>query len=233
MKYSEIESYILDKIKSEKFKSGEKIDSENDLVKKFNVSRMTVRRAIENLIQSNYLYREHGKGTFVSNHEDKLPIFLNEIVGFNERAKRYNLKANTKIITYRLEIPYDKIQKILKLKKSDKVYYVERLRYINDEIAVLEITYIPEKYVDKNNLELFFNSKYEYASKKNLNIVKLEKEFMGILPSKEIKELMQIRDLTPVFKQQIISYLENDAPFEFTETYYNQENYKFIEIINK
>ena len=88
MKYDEIEDYILLNINTGVYKSGQKIESENNLSSKFNVSRMTVRRAIENLIHSNYLYREQGKGTFVKNHEDKLSIFLNEIIGFSERAKR-------------------------------------------------------------------------------------------------------------------------------------------------
>lgn len=233
MKYDEIEDYILLNINTGVYKSGQKIESENNLSSKFNVSRMTVRRAIENLIHSNYLYREQGKGTFVKNHEEKLSIFLNEIIGFSERAKRQNLHASTKILKYNLIRPNKSIQDILLLPENENVYYVERLRYINDEALVLEITYIPEKYVDKSELEVFFNSKYEYAKKKNLNILKLEKEFMGILPSREIKEALKIRDMTPVFKQKVIAHLDTGDIFEYTEAYYNQEKYKFVEIVRK
>ena len=172
MKYDEIEDYILLNINTGVYKSGQKIESENNLSSKFNVSRMTVRRAIENLIHSNYLYREQGKGTFVKNHEDKLSIFLNEIIGFSERAKRQNLHASTKILKYNLIRPNKSIQDILLLPENENVYYVERLRYINDEALVLEITYIPEKYVDKSELEVFFNSKHLYHKSSNTTSVR-------------------------------------------------------------
>ena len=120
MKVDKIEEYILEKIKNEEYVKGEMINSENQLSQKFNVSRMTVRKAIENLIQRNYLYRKHGKGTYVKDNSNKISVFLNEMIGFNERAKRYNLKAETKIINYKL-IKADKIlSEKLKIEEKEK-----------------------------------------------------------------------------------------------------------------
>ena len=42
-----------------------------------------------------------------------------------------------------------------------------------------------------------------------------------------------MKDSVPVFKQEVVSFKENDTPFDFTVTFYNQDKYKFIEIIKK
>ena len=56
---------ISNQIKSGKYKPGDKIPSEPQLVKIYNVSRVTVRKAIEQLVNDNILIKKHGKGTFV------------------------------------------------------------------------------------------------------------------------------------------------------------------------
>ena len=233
MKVHEIIEYILKKIEKEEYRKGEKIDSENQLCQKFSVSRMTVRKAIENLVQRNYLYTEHGKGTFVKDNTNKMSVFLNEITGFNERAKKYNLKADTKILNYKLIKPEKNICEKLNLEKSEKVYCIEKLRLINSEPVVYEITYISEKYLHKSEIEYFSSSKSKYIISEDIKIEKIEKEFLGILPDYKIKKKLKMKDSVPVFKQEVVSFKENDTPFDFTVTFYNQDKYKFIEIIKK
>ncbi|WHY71817.1 GntR family transcriptional regulator [Fictibacillus enclensis] len=66
-KYIQVKNQIKDWILEGKVKPGEKIYSENELVKRFGVSRHTVRQAIGVLVHEGWLYREHGSGTFCSN----------------------------------------------------------------------------------------------------------------------------------------------------------------------
>ena len=236
MKVDKIEEYILEKIKNEEYIKGEMINSENQLSQKFNVSRMTVRKAIENLIQRNYLYRKHGKGTYVKDNSNKISVFLNEMIGFNERAKRYNLKAETKIINYKL-IKADKIlSEKLKIEEKEKVYCAEKLRLMNDEPVIYEIVFVPKKFIgnDENEFEKYLKYKNKYLKENNeTEILKIEKEFEGILPDKNIKEKLELEEFFPVFKQEERTFLVDDIPFDITITYYNQDKYKFVEIINK
>ena len=64
--YSQIENYILDDIKSGKLTEGDMIPPETVLSKDFNVSRPTVRQALNNLVNEGYLVRIKGKGSFVN-----------------------------------------------------------------------------------------------------------------------------------------------------------------------
>jgi len=63
--YKQIEDVILTGIKNDEYKTGEMIPSERELSDKLNVSRYTIRKAIEELVNKGYLYRKQGNGTFV------------------------------------------------------------------------------------------------------------------------------------------------------------------------
>lgn len=65
--YIQIEEIIKQRIDLEEYRIGETIPSERELSLQFNVSRMTVRQAITNLVNSGLLYREKGRGTYVAN----------------------------------------------------------------------------------------------------------------------------------------------------------------------
>ena len=70
-KYQKLKEYIINTIKSNKLKPGDRIYSENELAHMFNISRHTVRQAIGELVNSGWLYRVQGKGTFVDRRPDK------------------------------------------------------------------------------------------------------------------------------------------------------------------
>ena len=158
------------------------------------------------------------------------------MIGFNERAKRYNLKAETKIINYKL-IKADKIlSEKLKIEEKEKVYCAEKLRLMNDEPVIYEIVFVPKKFIgnDENEFEKYLKYKNKYLKENNeTEILKIEKEFEGILPDKNIKEKLELEEFFPVFKQEERTFLVDDIPFDITITYYNQDKYKFVEIINK
>ena len=69
MLYKSTKEYILNKIKYGEYKQGESIPPERDLGKKLDVSRHTVRKAIQELVEEDYLYRVQGNGTFVKKRE--------------------------------------------------------------------------------------------------------------------------------------------------------------------
>lgn len=69
-KYQRLKEYIIETIKSRELKPGDKIYSENELADEFGISRHTVRHAIGELVSEGWLYRVHGKGTFVDKRPD-------------------------------------------------------------------------------------------------------------------------------------------------------------------
>lgn len=72
--YSQLKTIIIDKIKSGEFAEESQIPSEQEICEKYGISRPTVRQAITELTNSGYLYKEKGKGTFVSKSKTKIDI---------------------------------------------------------------------------------------------------------------------------------------------------------------
>ncbi|MDR0484411.1 MAG: GntR family transcriptional regulator [Alphaproteobacteria bacterium] len=227
-----IENYIIKNIENNFYKdSGNKIESENQLAKIFNVSRMTARKAIDNLVSRLYLYRIKSYGTYINKQDKKNNIYLNEIIGFQERSNRDKLNHLTKILVAEYITPTNDIKNLLKLNNNEQVFYMERVRYIDDIPAIFEISYAPSNFVSKNLKEEFCKSKYFYAKNNGYYIKEIHKEYQALLPDYKIKNILGIKPQHVVFLQNIISYLDNGVIFEFSKIYYNQDKFRFLEKI--
>lgn len=77
--YKQIQQYFLDNIQQGKWQPNEKIPSENELSTKFNVSRITIKKALEDLVEQGIIYRIQGKGSFLSSTSRNEPkIYVNK-----------------------------------------------------------------------------------------------------------------------------------------------------------
>ena len=68
--YGQLMNFLLSEIECDKFKEHEKLPSERELCDKFSLSRDTVRQAIFQLEKMGYIYKKHGKGTFVAERKE-------------------------------------------------------------------------------------------------------------------------------------------------------------------
>ena len=161
--YLIIENDIKAAINNGSFKSGDLIPSENELKEKYNVSRMTVRQALNNLVNEGLLFRHQGKGTFVSNA--KIEKSIQGIRSFTEEMEATNRKVSSKVITFKEIKANQIIAEKLFLKKGDLIYYIERIRYGNNVPVLFEILHIPKNIfpnITKKDLEGSF---YKYLEK--------------------------------------------------------------------
>src|SRR5512147_1685093 len=99
-KYYQLASILREQIEQGKLSPHETIPSERNLEQIYSVSRTTIRQAIDLLVRQGYLYREHGRGTFVS--PQKLQKGISELTSFSEDMKRRGIVPGQKI----LEIGY-------------------------------------------------------------------------------------------------------------------------------
>ena len=138
--YYQLENLIREKIENGTFKVDEKIESERKLSEKLNLSRMTISKAINNLVEEGILYRKRGQGTFVSKHKVD---FFPGLKGFTKIIKDKGMTPSSKVITQDLIIPDKHICEKLNISENDKVIFTERLRLADDQIINLEKSYIP------------------------------------------------------------------------------------------
>lgn len=127
-----------------KMRPNAKLPSERQLLVKYDVSRNTIRLALQDLEERGLIYRLHGKGTFVSS------IFLNQpniggMYSFSEEVTRAGMKASTQNRSLELVVPSQLIADQLNLNESEKTYRLVRVRLSNGQPRIFSKTYLPQK----------------------------------------------------------------------------------------
>jgi GntR family mannosyl-D-glycerate transport/metabolism transcriptional repressor len=224
--YRQIANKIREHINNGEYTYGEAIPSEIKLSKKYGVSRVTVRQAIDTLVQEGLLYKVQGSGTYVKKAKIEHDIYT--VQGFTEEMRRLNKEPVNKILEFKMEEPDDKIKQILHLQSGVMAFFVTRLRYVDEIPVVLEKTYLPVSLFPDLSYEIMLSSKYEYIEKKKgLKIKESFQEIIPLLPDQEIKQLLELKKDIPILKMKLWSTLDNDIVFEYTELYFNSDKYKF------
>ena len=161
--YYQIAVYIKNQIYSEKYVPRDRLPSEEELVAQFNVSRPTIRRALEELEHQGLIYREQGRGSFVA------PLFrgIFGFGGFTERCKRMGLTPSSKVIEQRVvdTLP-PQLMFYLQLEKEvtfpARFLLLKRIRLINDEPVAVEACYLPlARFPELDQIDFNHRSLYE------------------------------------------------------------------------
>ncbi len=226
--YQIIEDDIKNSIKDGKLKNGDRIPSENELKDKYNVSRMTVRQAINNLVNQGLIYRHKGKGTFVCNMKIEKNIF--GMQGFTEYMELNNKKVTNKVLSFELIKPEKKIYENLSLNENEFVYCIKRIRYANDIPILFEIMYLPYDLFKNLDINVFNNSFYNFIEKKlNLHIYYATQKIEAILAGKFKSEILEIKETDPLLYVKNISFLDSGRSVEYVESFYRADQYCFIQ----
>lgn len=123
----------------------DKLPSERELTAQYGVSRTTVRLALQELENTGYIYRRHGKGTFVSDIKQDAAD-LAGAYSFTEQMKSLGRHPETRILSFE-KIEADKfISQHLNLSLGEAVFKLSRLRIADREPLMIEDTYLPVKF---------------------------------------------------------------------------------------
>lgn len=195
---------------------GDKIPSENQLMEQFGVSRNTVKKAIEELVQEGILYRIQGKGTFVA--KPKLQQSLMGFYSFSKVLKEKGLNPKDIILKIEEVKPNAKIKEALQLSENVNVIEMKRLRCAEDEPYILESSFIP-KYVvtDIEQLKKVGEiSLYDLFSQQfNTVVTRANEAFEPILIRTDESEYLQTEVGRPALLLERTAYDTNGVPVEF------------------
>jgi len=158
--YYQLSKTIEKNIEDGIFKKGEAIPSERLLSSEYNVSRMTVRNAINELVLKGKLEKIQGKGTFVVGKN--IVQNLSSLYSFTREMEKQGKISSTKLVCKDTMIANSKIAKNLGIDIDKRIIYVERLRYIDEQPVILERTYFDyNEYPFVLDIDLQNNSLYQ------------------------------------------------------------------------
>jgi GntR family transcriptional regulator len=158
--YYQLAKKIEDKIDNGIWKKGEKITSERELCIEYNVSRITVRNAINELEKKGKLEKIQGKGTFVLGKN--IVQNLGNVYSFSKEMEKQGKITSTKLLIQKIIKADFKIANQLNIEEGCEVVYLERLRIADDLPIMLEKTYFEyAKYPFMLTLDLKMKSLYK------------------------------------------------------------------------
>lgn len=228
IKYKTIYQTIKDKIISEEYKENQQIPDELTLCKEFDCSRMTIKKALDLLVDEGLMYRKRGQGSFImskGNLSNRIDVPERELQGFTKSA---NGKTTSKILTFQLEFATEKIAQNLNISINDPVYHIVRVRMVNDKPYVIEKTYMSTNIIPGINLEILNGSIYNYIEKKlGYKIASAQKTTRAAISNELDHKELGLKDYEPVLEIEQIAYLDNGTPFEYSISRHRYDLFEF------
>lgn len=222
--YYQLKNIIQQKIQNGEYEEGGLIPSERELSEVFNISRMTVRQALNQMVAEGLLLREKGKGTFVA----KRKIEQRNIKSFSESVRSKGMVPSTNVLYFKKEKVGDDIKSALGLFSDEPVYVIKRLRLANDLPVALEEVFIPERYCP--NLERFKleTSLYELIHEEfGIKIAFMDNIIEASGATADERKLLKIAASAPVLRISGVSFISEEEKFSFERDVYRSDQYAY------
>ncbi|MGC8777235.1 MAG: GntR family transcriptional regulator [Candidatus Caldatribacteriaceae bacterium] len=224
--YYQVEESLKGMIEGGQWKTGEALPSEKELQAAYQVSRTTVRQALDLLVRKGMLIRIPGKGTFVV--KSKIIHYVGTITSFSEEMLSRGIKPSTKVLDFRRVVPPPSIAGDLGIRAGSSVVLLKRLRFADDEPVAISEVYLPEDLLPgffeeglkEESLYNFLEKRYGIVFKETLETV----EATAIV-GREAK-LLKVVEGTPGLVVGRISYIDTGRAIERAYTLYRGD--KFI-----
>lgn len=198
------ETAIIDKIISDihsgACKADEKLPSENELASRFQVPRITIRKAYERLQELGYIYSKQGRGSFVKDRRNQIPLVLSGNVSFSKKMQEQGYQFES-INTFCEEVSYnEQIFQFLGVKETDRVFKVGRLRLIDHKPIALHTSYVAQsvfEHIEKDGP--FITSMFDYYQNKGFEDFSSAPSTLSVIfPTKFERDLLHCTSLVPL-----------------------------------
>jgi GntR family transcriptional regulator len=138
--YAQLIDHFRRLITEGELKPGDRFPAELDLMKQYGVARITVRRAMSELVREGLLERARAKGTFVA--APKIERELHNLASFTERMQARGLRAGSRVVQVGVIRASERIAAALDVAEGSPVAEIQRVRLTNDEPTALETSYL-------------------------------------------------------------------------------------------
>lgn len=225
--YHQLKEILKENIESGVWKPGDRIPSENELRKQYDVSRNTVIKALEELVQEGLLRREQGRGTFVSS--PKISHSLTGFYSFSNVLRANGLEPKDVILVLERRIAKPSIARHLQLTGSREVWVLKRLRCAGDEPIMLETSHLPQNRVPRiERADLENRSLYDYLEQKHGILVTRAKEiFEPVLIRDYESRYLRVPEGYPALLLDRIAYDSQGRPVEFCRSIVRGDRCRF------
>lgn len=223
--YHQLFEVLHDDILSGKLKPGDMLPSESELIEKYGVSRITVRKVFDMLVKEGLIHRERGRGSFVS--QPRLEHGLSRIVNFTEDMLQRGFKPGTEVLYIGTVEASEYVAEKLNVPVNEELVRLDRLRLADNEPMCVEHAHLVARYFPDI-------AQYDFAAhslreiKTNVYGIRWSRAtqvIRAMLASEDIAHLLDIDVNSPLLYIERISYSQDNIPMEYLKAYYRSDRY--------
>jgi GntR family transcriptional regulator len=222
-RHSQISQWLRKKIEESVYKPDEKLPSENELATMFDVSRVTIRRALQSLESDSVIYRCQGLGSFVS--DNRAPHNLVRLTDFNEDMMKAGMQASSEVREFKTVEAPDWLAGILNIMPGSKVLQIDRLRLGNDVPVAYDSTWLPIFYgqlLDRE--ELKGTTIYRILEEKyNIPVLRGCYHISAESADDRLASELRVEKNAPLLLIDRTSYTIGEKPLYYQKRYYRSD----------
>jgi GntR family transcriptional regulator len=229
----QIADYLLMMLENGSLQRLDRLPPEEEMKRAFGVSRMTVRHALDHLIQKGLLYRKQGRGTFWT--EKASSVQKGKISGINREIFRITEKTEVRVLSRRDEPAQGEVARFLKLPGGTEITVFERLRTLRGEPMSYSVNYLPVRYghrIERSHLErMTMMEVLKRVLKLDLGIVEHVVEITRA--EAETARHLKVPVLDPVLTVMTTVLDGASEPLEIVWTRFVENKYRFRVVLDK
>lgn len=228
----QLKNALRDILGNGEYKPGDRFFSENEISRKYKVSRMTVRKVMDDLLREGFILRVPGKGTFVA--QPKMVEKLTELVGFTQDMERKGYVPSTRVLEKDILYPPRDVQELLRLCREERVLFLKRVRCASGNPMALQTAYIPLKFFPGiENVDFEKESLYSTFKRLGKPPVWAKQDMEAILIGEREAGVLEVVAGSVGLASRRLTYDFEENPIEFTVTIFRGDNYRFsVHLVN-
>jgi GntR family transcriptional regulator len=224
--YQQIYTILRNKILSGDWKPGDLIPAESELIAQYQVSRNTIRDVMDMLVNDGLIYRQQGRGSFVS--QPSMEQGLGRIINFTEDMRQRELEPSSVVLSAELLPAPEEIAWKLKVSTGEELGVLRRLRLANGEPISVEESYIIHNCC-RGYLTLhdYSTTSLRDALVQDYGIAwqRAKQTIRAMNAPRELAHILNIDYRSALLLIERVSYTSQEIPVEFLRIYYRGDRY--------
>lgn len=232
--YLQLEQILKSRVLKGEFLPGDKIPTEKQLCETYQVSTITVRQAILNLVKEGLLFRKQGKGTFISNVNRKnlkTIQFAGNIDGFIKNGLKL---SKIEVLSIEKKVPPYKISRALEIPDGEDVFEIIRRRDA-DEVPIAYLkSYLPvaigEK-IKKKDLKIY-SMLQVLRDKLKIPLSTGTHNIEAVAADYDVADVLSLEMFSPVLYAELHMFTKEKKPVEFTQAFFRPDRFIYSIEVN-
>lgn len=225
-RYLQLSRHIAAAINDGRLPTGYQLPPERDLAELGNVSRVTVRKAVSELVEAGLIEQKRGSGSFVLGIAPRTEQSLSSLVSFTENMQARGRTSTSEILSRGLFVPTPDEMMALGLSPTQKVARIERLRFADGTPMALELSSIPSDALpDPDEVT---KSLYAVLRRTGQAPSRAIQRVSAINVPNDKAQLLGVPEHTALLQITRTAFLDSGRPIEYTQGLYRPDIYDFV-----